>query len=587
MNGFPLVFANPWGALALLGIPAVIAIHCLQQKSRRLSVSTLFLLERLVPDSRTGRRLTWLRGSLAFWLQIVSVLVVTWILIDPRWLQANAVQRVVIVLDSSISMRAFTGDIVSRTFAPLRAVAGLAPRTYWTVLETDPVQPTLYEGPDLAAIQGRLRTWSPSLPANDPTHALALARALAPHDALVLFVTDRPHEVPSGVDVIGIGEPIENCGLVGLRLDGTGDDLEWQVLAQNYGARPAHRSWWIEFAGKKTEPAAIDLEPGHPQILHGRFPPNMDQITVCLEPDRFTIDDRMPIVRPKPKALNVAVNGDDATKDVFDRLMRTLPSLSIAGPGHAADLAFNTLGPHPPYPNTDASSLILFDNPSDSRGFLGEPFVVEQDALNQDLNWQGLIVQGGAMPPRDPNRRVLVWKGDTPVIYIQPTGNHEQLIFNFNFPTSNAARLPAFVLLVERFADSLRLRKQEPEMINAELTQPLSVAANATGPAIELHDASGLESTSAATAVVPVRAPSLPGFFTITQGKETIVTGAAGFADARESDFSRAATFDSIHSRHARLLEMHTRADVFTSLWLALIGLILLLYWAVTRRPAI
>jgi len=37
------VFANPLGLLALLGIPAVLAIHFLQRKAKELPVSTLFL----------------------------------------------------------------------------------------------------------------------------------------------------------------------------------------------------------------------------------------------------------------------------------------------------------------------------------------------------------------------------------------------------------------------------------------------------------------------------------------------------------------------------------------------------------------
>jgi hypothetical protein len=584
LNGLPLVLANPWGALALLGLPAVVAIHCLQQKSRKVPVSTLFLLEHLAPESREGRWFILMRGSLAFWLQILSVLILTWVLVEPRWFQTEAVQRVVLVLDDSISMRAFSDDIVARTSPPLRGLAALASRTYWTVLETDPTRPTLYEGGSLSGLEEKLRTWAPSLPANDPTRALGLARTIAPHDALVVFVTDRPRDLPTGVDLLAIGEPIENCGLVGMRLLGAGNDLEWQVMAQNYGRQAAHRSWWLEFAGTKTDPQTIELQPGHPQLLQGKFPPGVDRLEVCLQGDRFSVDDRMPMVRPQPKPLALEVHGDDATADVFARLTSALPSLVAASPGAPADLAFDTLGPQTPFPGTNVSSVVLYDNPGAANGFTGGPFVADDNPLDQDLNWQGLIVQPGPGLPPGINRQVLLWKNTTPLIYIRPLdGGHRQLVFNFNFPTSNAARLPAFVLLINRFVESLRLEKRVPEIRHAELAEKLTLAANSAGPDVELRDAGDkVESAVHPTALTPVRAPRLPGYFTISQGNEMLLTGAAQFADARESDFSTAATLDTFRHRHATLLKMHTRADASAPLWLILIGLLLVVYWGVT-----
>ena len=579
----PFVFANPWGALALLGIPIVVAIHCLQQKSRALQVSTLFLLERLAPDSQEGTRFTWLRSSLAFWLQILGVLILSWLLLDPRWLQTNAVQRVVLVLDSSISMRAFTGDIVARTGPRLRALAALAPHTYWTLLETDPSRPALYEGFDLAALEKKLGAWSPSLPAHDPDHALEFARSIAPQDAVVVFVTDRPRDLPSGIDLLAIGEPIENCGLVGSRVVGTGDDLEWQVIVQNYGRKPTHRSWWIELAGQKTDPQTIDLEPGHPKILKGKFPPDLDQLEVCLDPDRFPLDDRMPIVRPQPKLMTVQLLGDDATLDLFARLAQTIPSLATVQAGETADIAFLTLNPTKPFSGEALSSVILYNRPEVHEPFKGEPFVAEDDRLNQDLNWQGLILQPGAAPQLGPDDRVLLWKDRLPVIYLRSlTDGKRQLVFNFNFSTSNATRLPAFVLLINRFVESLRLDKMAPETRNAELAESLSVAAEARGGPILLRDAGGMESTTPALAVTTLRAPSLPGFFTITQGGETLLTGAAQFTDARESDFSTAASKDTLADHRAKLVELQTRADAFTPLWLILVGILLILYWGAT-----
>ena len=584
----PFVFANPWGALALLGVPAVIAIHCLQQKSRALSISTLFLLERLAPDSRQGRRITWLRNSLAFWLQLLCVLVVTWLLLEPRWLEANYVQRVVLVLDSSISMRAFGDQIVARTSPRLTALSALAPRTYWTVRETDPTAPTLYEGFDLAALDKKLPAWAPSLPAHDPTHALELARALAPRDALVIFVSDRLHEVPSGVELLAIGEPIENCGLVGCRISPKGDDLEWQVMAQNYGKNTQHRSWWIEIAGQKSQAQAIDLEPGHPQVLKGIFPRGTDSLEVCLQPDQFSLDDHMAIVRSKPKEMTVELLGDDPTIDLFTRLAQTIPSLAMVQAGERADLDFRALNPTSTFPGSAVSSVVVFNVADDKDSFAGGPYAMEEDPLSQDLNWQALVAQPLEPFPPKPGDRVLLWKGQKPVIYVRTgEGNLRQLIFNFNFSTSNASRLQAFVLLVSRFVESLRQDKVAPEFRNVELAESLALTTNPQKGVLVLHGPSGDVTKIEPQAIANLHAPTLPGFFSVTQGDATLLTAAAQFADARESDFSAAKTADTLASHGPKLVELRTRADAWAPLWLLILGSALVLSWVAAHRRTV
>ena len=101
-----LSFGNVAGFWALLGIPAVVAIHFLQRRSRVLVVTTLFLLEQMRRESETGHRFQRLRTSVPLWLQLLMVLLLTWLLVRPRWLRAESVQRVAIVLDASASMQA-------------------------------------------------------------------------------------------------------------------------------------------------------------------------------------------------------------------------------------------------------------------------------------------------------------------------------------------------------------------------------------------------------------------------------------------------------------------------------------------------
>ncbi|NJM37623.1 MAG: hypothetical protein HC845_07085 [Akkermansiaceae bacterium] len=121
-----LSLANPLGLLALLGIPAVLAIHFLQRKAVELPVSTLFLLERTQRDAASGRRLERIIPSIPLWMQLLAVLLLAWFLAEPRFQKSGSVQRIAIVLDSSASMGVFKKEAISRLTAELPNFQGPA-----------------------------------------------------------------------------------------------------------------------------------------------------------------------------------------------------------------------------------------------------------------------------------------------------------------------------------------------------------------------------------------------------------------------------------------------------------------------------
>ncbi|MEO0448208.1 MAG: BatA domain-containing protein, partial [Verrucomicrobiota bacterium] len=110
----PLVFENPLGFGALVGIPALLLIHCLRQQKKRRRVTTLFLLQEIAEDQPTGRQWASLRSSLPLWLQLLSVLLLTIILVGPRWKAADSVKQAAFVLDGTASIRAFLPELRQR-----------------------------------------------------------------------------------------------------------------------------------------------------------------------------------------------------------------------------------------------------------------------------------------------------------------------------------------------------------------------------------------------------------------------------------------------------------------------------------------
>src|SRR5438309_2864693 len=133
-------FANPAGFWALALVPTILAIHFLQQRSKRVITSTWFLIDPFAPRSVGGRTWEKLRSSRALWLQLLAALLTTWLLTEPRWPRADSTQTVVLVLDSSVSMSAFRAAAIQAAQREISGSAGLAMHTTWVIMTSDPRQ---------------------------------------------------------------------------------------------------------------------------------------------------------------------------------------------------------------------------------------------------------------------------------------------------------------------------------------------------------------------------------------------------------------------------------------------------------------
>jgi hypothetical protein len=565
-----LIFANPAGWLALLGLPAVLAIHFLQRKSRRIVTSTLFLLDQLAPVSARGRRFERLRNSLPLWLQLLAVVLLAWLLAQPRWMREDSAQTVAIVLDSSVSMQA-SRDLVAAALARrLEELSHAAARTEWILTESDLSRPTLYSGPDLHALLGKLAAWQPALGTHDPDPALRVAQTLVGRNGVAIFATDRPHEVPEGVRVIAAGTPLENVGFIGLRVEGT----KWTAMVRNHGANPQTREWHLESAGGAGNPSRLTLQPGQIQSLSGELPAGADRCEVVLEADGFKPDDRLPIVRPELKLLAIGVQPGTPLDGFFDRFAKSIPR-SVPAPFGKADLnlaRYDPLSPAAPPPR----SIFALADASESSTYLGGTVVAEDHPLTDGLSWQGLLCRDTLQIPSHAGDEVLLWQGERPLIFLRGRGPERSLVINFDLRQSNADRLPAFIILLNRFAESLRQEKVAFERVNAGTNQSLAVATKPGGPAPEIRPG-----TSAAGSL---RTAGLPGFFEVTQAGEQIVDGAAHFSDPREADFRSAVAIDTLSGLPRVQALENSRDDFLSPVWLCLLGVVLLANWGFSER---
>jgi hypothetical protein len=597
------VFSNPAGFWALLGVPLLVAVHCLQQRSRSERVSTLFLLEALAPESRGGRSWDWWRTSRVFWLQVLAVLLATWVLTEPRWVRGESAQTVVLVLDSAVSLEAFREDAVRAAEAKISTSAGRAARTEWVILDSDPRQPPLYRGPERAAALATLAEWRPRMGTHDYEPVLRLARSLAGALGETWFITDSPRKAPPDQAVASVGRPIANVGFAGVSVAKDEGGWIWRALVKNHTDGPQRREWWFEQTGSggntdkgvRRQPQTVDLAAGAVMELGGRFPDGVNEGMLVLAPDEFTVDDRLPLLRSQPKELTVGIALDGDAGHFFNKLMKGIEGVRVVGPGAQIKPALR-VGRIDVDETPAAGAAILLPPAMDAskeRRLQTAPVVAERDELVADLNWQGLLGPGAENLKRRPGDVPLLWQADTPLVWLRPgDAAANQLVLNLDLDAGNATRLPATVLLLRRFVESVRAARPGFYTDNFDAGARVPVAAPDDGSAsftFDFTSAAGGKKTrrsvSAAESTV-LRAPGEAGFFTVSRGDTEFVRGAVQFADARQSDFRNAETFDSGRGPETRALwERSTRPDPFTRVWLVILGGLLLgIWWPFVKR---
>jgi hypothetical protein len=578
----PVLLANPLGLLALLGIPAILLIHFLQRQSRRFPASTLFLLDHLQRESVKGRRFDRLRQSVPLWLQLLAVLLLAWILAEPRWASTRSVQRIVLVLDDSASMDAFRDGLLAALRRELPPLSTLVGTTEYTALESSSQGETLHRGTSLGGLLDALADWRPAAGSHSPEAALRVARGLAGAEGLVVLATDHPGDpLPFGALRLAVGQPLDNVGFAGVRIEeGQDGELLWRATLRNYGSSPQRREWFLAADGRRSEARTVDLAPGTTRTLQGPFPEDAARLLLVLEPDAFPRDDRLHLVRPSPKPLLVARATASAAEPLVTSLLASLEAAVPPPDDKDADLWFATYNPLAPAPVPE-QAVVLLHQPQPPRRFLDGPLVASAHPLVAELDWQGLIARSSPGFPPDESDLPLVWQGERPLVILRESGVRRQLLLNFDVLASNAPRLPAFVILVHRFAERLREAKVGPESRNLELGQPLALAhrgGEGSAPLILAAEA-GRENIPPARARL-LRAPREPGFFQILQDEAVLLDASANFADVREADFREAGSLSELGTVPAAVRERQTQDDPARSLWLLLLATALLASWA-------
>ncbi len=595
MSWAGLSFANAGAWWGLLAVPALVAVHFFQQRARRVELSTRFLIEALAPQSQGGRTWERFRVSRAFLGQLLAVLLLVWVLAEPRWPRADSTQTVVIVMDDALAIQAVAEEARAAARERLAAAVGGAAKTEWVVMGSDPRAPLRYRGPELGAAQAAVEAWRPSLGTHDYAAALRNGRTLVAAGSGVgecWLITDRESKVPADQAAIGVGRAVANVGFAGGSVSrAENGDRMWRAVVQNHAAEVQRRAWWVEGGAGVSERRSVELAAEGVVELSGTWPGGAERMTLRLEGDGFGADDVLPLVRPQAKRLSARLGVTGETREYFKKLLGGIDGVDL---GAAVSPGLRVVEQTGAAADAGGAAVVLAAGATKSAAttWLRAPVVAERHALVAGLNWQGWLGSGAGNLKMTANDEGLLWQADAPLVWLRAGAEGGRaLVLNFDWAAGNAGRLPATVLMLRRYVEAVRDAQPGEYAGNFDAGSLVPLAEDVAGETagawqLEIEGGATRELGAAERAVL--RAPGDAGFFTVKRGKETRVRGAAQFADARQGDFRDAAVFrrDPPAGERAEARARTTQGDPLRALWLALAGAALVASWWPMRVEA-
>lgn len=443
------MFANPLGLLALLALPAVVALHLFRRRFRPRVVSAVFLWEPKDRSSFSGRKRMPLRSSKSFWLELLAALLLALAVAGPRGCGVGVADHLVVVLDSSMSMSASQDEALDELDKRLRLLA----RRDRVTIVTSGRLPTTLVGPGALKAETDLTGWSPSAPRHDLGPAVDLATELASGGTVVL-ITDHYEEGawPPQVEVVAVGQNRPNAGITHTSRVRAGDQDQIFVGVSAFGVR-AERTLVageqrfdivLEQATTETVSFLVDRD----AVLELRLEPN----------DVLSADDVSWLAPLPPRTVGLQVELDESLErhlglDRWDRLVPD--STTVEADGHVVVTTDPTDG------GENSWVLVLGDEADQvSIGpFLRDSAHPVLDGVTLDgIIWTTSTLEPEGLP--------LVSAGNVPLMTEYADGGRRILTMDFQPWGSTLHRSPDWPILLLNLAEARRRALPGPRSTN-------------------------------------------------------------------------------------------------------------------------
>jgi hypothetical protein len=607
-----MTFASPLGLLALLAIPAIVAIHLLRRRFPVRPVAGLFLWQAAheIPDG--GRRIDKLPWTLSLLLECLAALALALLIAGAALAPAASSEHLVVLLDDSVSMTAIdsrSGDSRSvrlqadqadqaatprvRAIARVRdEVSRIGPRGRITIVRSGE-RPALIVGPAAfsAEAESALAAWTPEARRHSLSAGLRLARELAGESGSLLILSDRrpdgtSERIVPGETWAAVGVALPNVGIVDAHRSVDADTKQGRLslTVRNYSDAPARRVLRLvrstaERTNESSSPTEllarnVDVAVGTSSISIP-LPAAIPAVRVALSDDALLSDNAAVLVEPRPQVVVVDNRlSDGRGRSALEKALGALAGIVQGSPAHLAFLDAGTA----PSPGVWQARFgrppppLAREGPSED---LIGPFVLEkrhpllQGVTLAGVVWTGVVPldPGGAHPLASGGDRALIASSAQAAGAADPT-----FLFNVDLERTNLIRSPDWPILISNLVEMRRRELPGPERWNYRVGEWVRVRFDRQ-PAAPLRLRMGAFTRDLpATRLVEFVAPAPGGLAQVLEGDQVRYEIGINPLDEAEGDLRRASTetigtFETV--RQERALESGPAFDPLFWLLLA------------------
>lgn len=550
-------FLSPLGFLALLGVPAIVALHLFRRRPPTRRVSALFLFATGAVRSETGRRRTRLRNSASLVLELLALLAIALWLAEPRAGLSGEPPRVCIVLDGSASMAAIGSDgrsAQARARAAVESVLDALPEdSDLTVVVTGP-RPEVIAGPAgrKPDVREGLARWIPRQTRHDFAPAVELAMELGGARADVILFTDGEWAAaPDRLRVLGVGEPRANAAIASarrLRLDDEAvDGGQARVLCDiaTFGGLRRAKIAVVGDDGVVRAEQDIELEIDTPRHVTIDLPdedvPWLLRLTASG--DALAIDNSCALPPPTRRTVRVGVSMSAPWRAMLeiDRALGALGGVAETDPAEADLILAEIPAVAGERAHDRAHELVVRALPGDTDAWIG-PFLVDRrEPLASGLTLDGVVWTAGkgALPGAP-----FVLVGDQPLASLVRTPDDRLRVFlDLDVERSNFQRSPDWPILLQNVVEVVRNSLPGPERSIVPVGGTARWRGAATGVRFEGPDGGDVLTAGDRVRFFEVREP---GLYRVIEGTSVRGFVAAWFVDLTESELRTRSSFERV-----------------------------------------
>lgn len=403
------MFAHPLGLLALLALPAIVALHYFRRRFRPRVVSALFLWQSPALTPVSGRERQPLRNSSSLWLELIAATCLALALAGPRT-GSSRTEHLVIVLDASASMSA----IVDGTSLRDRAVSAVEDRIRAAgsgarvSLIASGSRPSLLAGPAAFAVEAlaKLRAFDPRLAHHELSRSVALALEISGGKRVIVITNHyQPDSFPAQVELVSHGKPAPNFALVhasrtrapGARAGAALSAERIFLSVANWGPLEATTTLKLSRAGQVLEQRSLTIPARDRASVAFDLPQSAPLVEATLDEDALAIDNlvRLPPAPPRSLALfsdlglelraRLGLSDPSRGEDNLERWSAIVPDSRIVARAEDAHLAISEA----PVGSGATACLVIEDSKDTVRDFVG-PFLMEK----RDPALEGVLLDG-------------------------------------------------------------------------------------------------------------------------------------------------------------------------------------------------